>query len=123
MLSGDIELNPGPTCNQEDLFALLSSLNHNTNRAVTVGHSNVRELHCNLTQVMLPLKYSLLEVLAITETHLNSSIDNYELFIDGYCLLGLDRRNRKGGGVAFYVKRDIDCEIIPKYDELSRLSG
>ena len=53
-------------------------------------------------------------MLAITETHLNESIDNSELYIDGYCLWRLDRRDRKGGGVAFYVKQNIDGEIIPK---------
>ena len=116
LLSGDIELNPGPTCNQEDqLLDLLSPLRDNRNCSITVGHSNVRGLYCNLNQIRFLLKYSKLDVFAITETHLNESIDNSELFIDGYCLWRLDRRDKKGGGVAVYVKRNIDCEIVFKY--------
>ena len=57
----------------------------------------------------------LLETMEITETHLNESIDNSKLFFDGYCLWRLDRRDKKGSGVAFYVKRIIGCEIISKY--------
>ena len=119
LLSGDIEFNPGPSYNHEDssFFDSLSSLRRNRNRTVTVGHSNVRGLHFNLSQVkILLLKYSRLDVLAITETHLNESIDDSELYIDGYCLWRLDRRDRKGGGVAFYVKQNIDGEIIPIYE-------
>lgn len=48
---------------------------------------------------------------------MNESIDNSELFIHGYCLWRLDKRDKKGGGVAFYVKRNIDCEIISKYEQ------
>lgn len=118
LLSGDIEFNPGPSYNQEDssLFDSLSSLRRNRNRTVIVGHSNACGLHCNLSQVKILLKYSQLDVLAITETHLNESTDDFELYIDGYCFWRQDRRDRKGGGVAFYVKQNIDCEIISKYE-------
>ena len=29
---------------------------------------------------------------------------------------GSIERDKKGGGVAFYVKRNIDCEIVSKYE-------
>lgn len=112
LLSGDIELNPGPMRNQDGLIDLLTSLRKNRNGVVIVGHSNVRGLYGNLNQVRLLLKYSQLDVIAITETHLNESIDDSDIFIEGYCLWRLDRRNKHGGGVAFYVKRNIDCELL-----------
>ena len=96
LLSSDIKLNPGPPCNQEDqLFHLLSALSDNRNCSSTVGHSNVCGLYCNLNQNRFFLKYSKLDVFAITETHLNESIDNSQLFIDGYCLWRLDRRDKE----------------------------
>ena len=99
-------------CNQDGLIDLLTSLRKNRNGVVIVGHSNVRGLYSNLNQVRLLLKYSQLDVIAITETHLNEFIDDSYIFMEGYCLWRLDRRNKHGGGVAFYVKRNIDCELL-----------
>ena len=112
----DTEKNNKKTHEIKHRFRLGLQPSNNRNCSITVGHSNVRGLYCNLNQIRFLLKYSKLDVFAITETHLNESIGNSELFIDGYCLWRLDRRDKKGGGVAFYVKRNMDCEIISKYE-------
>ena len=44
-----------------------------------------------------------LDILAITETHLKSSINNQSISINGYRLIRRDRVGRGGGGCALYI--------------------
>ena len=59
------------------------------------------------------LKYFMNEnkivVMALSETHLSSTICDDEVFIDGYNIFRNDRKNngRHGGGVAFFVREDV----------------
>ena len=57
-----------------------------------------------------------LDVLALTETHLNSNISDDELRIDGYSIKRKDRINREGGGCAIYHKESLDIENMEKYN-------
>ena len=57
-----------------------------------------------------------LDVLVITETHLNSNISDNELRIDGYSLKRKDRINREGGGCTIYYKESLDIEEMEKYN-------
>lgn len=54
------------------------------------------------------------DIILVTETHLDNSIDSSEINIDGYHLFRRDR-NRHGGGVAVYVseKRPRAGEALP----------
>ncbi|PFX21807.1 hypothetical protein AWC38_SpisGene13715 [Stylophora pistillata] len=121
LLSGDIELNPGPldssAVNQErDLFSLLSSLKNNSYCGASIGHLNVRGLHSKLNEIKFLLNHSSLDILAITETHLNCTIDDTELLIDGYFIKRNDRQDgRDGGEVALYYKSHLHLEVVPKY--------
>ena len=55
-------------------------------------------------------------ILALTETHLNSEIKDAEIQMEGFQLYRVDRKNRKQGGVALYLRNDIAAETI----EISR---
>ena len=50
-------------------------------------------------------------VVAITETWWDESHD-WSAAIDGYRLFRRDRQGRRGGGVALYIKRWIECEKL-----------
>ena len=50
-------------------------------------------------------------LVAITEIWWDKSHD-WSVAIDGYRLFRRDRRGRRGGGVALYVKKWIDCEEL-----------
>ena len=51
--------------------------------------------------------------ICLTETHLNESVLSAELHIENYTLFRSDRKNRKCGGVAIYVKDGLgSCEEI-----------
>ena len=47
-----------------------------------------------------------ISVLGITKTKLDNTVNNEEVDIDGYNLIRSDR-NRKGGGIAYYIKSSI----------------
>ena len=53
------------------------------------------------------------DIVAITETHLDDSIDSLELFPNTYTIFRKDR-NRRGGGVLIAVKNNICC--LPRHD-------
>jgi len=48
------------------------------------------------------------DVICLTETWLNSSIDSSVINVTDYRLCRTDREDRKGGGTAIYVRRDIN---------------
>lgn len=51
-----------------------------------------------------------MHILAISETHLDSSFEDTELVIKGYNIYTKDR-NRYGGGVAFYIQDHVPVKI------------
>ena len=53
-----------------------------------------------------------MHVVAVSETWLKPSLDSNLVHIPGYLLFRNDRINKGGGGVAFYVRSDIQAKII-----------
>ena len=91
LLCGDIELNPGPTCN------------------FMVAHINARSILLSHTLDdidNLLLNYYNIDILAVTETHLDHTKSDESININGYNVFRRDR-NRMGGGVAIYCKNTI----------------
>jgi len=50
------------------------------------------------------------DITAVTETWFTKHLTDSCVNINGYRLLRKDRRNKKGGGICFYVKNDITYE-------------
>ncbi len=74
--------------------------------------SKVDELRINICD-LLP------DVISITETWLSEQIDNRELTIPGFRLFRKDRDNRKGGGVATFIKNGLHVSEKNCYADLS----
>ena len=55
------------------------------------------------------------DIVALTETHLDNSINSSELELDGYSLFRKDR-NRSGGGVMFYVRNELNAVQLLEAD-------
>jgi len=51
------------------------------------------------------------DLIAITETWWDESHD-WSVAIDGYRLFRRDRQGRRGGGIALYIKKSIQCEEL-----------
>ena len=106
---GDIELNPGP----ETVPCNIS------NKQLSFCHLNVRSLlqrsdigsrfdHFH-NYICRDKSY---DVIALSETHLSSEIDDSEINIDDFTLFRKDR-NRHGGGTALYCRSELNPILIP----------
>ena len=77
---------------------------------------NITSLSKHVDELKIFLSTNSVDVLAINETRLDSSITDCEVFIPGYEIFRRDRNinGRHGGGVCFYVQNNINC--IPHCD-------
>lgn len=74
---------------------------------------NVRSLLPKIDEFRIICSVSKLDVVCITESWLDSTIDDCEISIQGYSVFRLDR-SRHGGGVLIYVKSLFTCSILFK---------
>ena len=70
---------------------------------------NVASLTKYIDEIRLLLYDKKLDVLALNETRLDSSISDELLAIDGYDITRADR-NRNGGGVCIYIRCHVNYE-------------
>uniref|UniRef100_A0A1A8FIK2 Helentron 4 helitron-like transposon replicase/helicase/endonuclease n=1 Tax=Nothobranchius korthausae TaxID=1143690 RepID=A0A1A8FIK2_9TELE len=76
-------------------------------------HFNSRSLHTHFSQIkdlLRSLKYKF-QIIAISETWLTKETDSC-LELEGYNMFNVNRNNKKGGGVAFYVQKHTECKVI-----------
>ena len=69
-------------------------------------HINVNSLLPKIEEIRFIAKKSKATVIGISETKLDETIFDTESYIEGYSIVQCDR-DRKGGGVACYIKHDI----------------
>ena len=62
---------------------------------------------CYLIRIMLQETAKGIQIFGITETHLNKSIKDKEIKIDGYEIIRNDRKQGSGGGVCVFVRNDM----------------
>ena len=104
-LSGDIEENPGPKCNSNQLFSIC----HRNLNSITAHNY----LKISLLRAYISLHY--FDVVCISETYLDSSTapDDENLEIAGYNLLRTDHpSNSKRDGVCVYYKSSLALRLI-----------
>ena len=102
LLSGDVNLNPGPQNNaqQQNLWDNFSK------RGLHLIHLNINSLLPKIEELRSIAKSTNAAVIGISESKLDKTIFNAEISIEGYDIIRKDR-NRSGGGVACYVRNDI----------------
>ena len=91
-----------------------------------IAHINVYSLRSKVDEIRCLQRQCKFEILAITETHLDSSISDAVLNIEGMKFLRFDRKPGKGGGcILFYSIPNIYALCIGKTCLLTalRLSG
>ena len=102
ILCGDVELNPGP----KRKVAL----------TLSVCHLNLNSICAhNFTKLPLLTAYVSVhksDIICLSETYLDSSIDDTSLEISGYYLLHSDHpSNKKRGGICIYYKNFLPLKV------------
>ena len=115
LLSGDINLNPGPTQISET-WSLFKK------RGLHFVHLNINSLPSKIEELKQIAKNTNSAVTGLSETKLDKTIFDSEFSIPNYSLIRKDW-NRKGGGVACYIRSDI-CFNSQNYlsDEIENIS-
>ena len=103
LLSGDINLNPGPVARHQLSDPKFEIFN---NKGLHLIHLHVNSLLPKIDELRNIAKCSNAPVIGITETKLDNNVYDPEVTIDGYSIVQNDR-NRKGGGVACYIRSNI----------------
>ena len=101
LLCGDIHPCPGPVSTNE--FSSEYKVFHK--RGLNFIHLNVRSLLLKLDDIRLLARKTRAACIGISESWLDDSIFDSEIQIDNYNITRKDR-NRHGGGVCFYIRRD-----------------
>ena len=115
LLSGDINLNPGPT-------QISKTWSVFKKRGLHFVHLNINSLPSKIEELRQIAKDTNSAVIGLSETKLDKTIFDSEISIPNYSLIRKDR-NRKGGGVACYIRGDI-CFNSQNYlsDEIENIS-
>ena len=105
---GDISLNPGPFSNpqlfqQEEWQAF-------SNRGLHLVHLKINSLLPKIDELRDIAKRTKAAVTGISESKLDSTVLDPELYIENYKILRFDR-NWHGGGVACYITSDISYKL------------
>ena len=103
ILSGDINLNPGPAARYQLNDPKFEAFN---NKRFHLIYLNVNSLLPKIDELCNIAKCSNAAVIGITETKLDNTVYDSEVTIDGYSIVRNDR-NRKGGDVACYIRSNI----------------
>ena len=85
----------------------------NTNlpkKGLKMAHINICSIRNKLAEISEILLADNFHILAISETHLDSTFEDGAVTIDGYNFFRRDR-NAFGGGVAFYIQNLIPVKI------------
>ena len=103
ILSGDINLNPGPANRhqiKDHKFEVF------TRKGLHFIHLNINSLLPKIDELRYIAKNSNAAVIGISETKLDNTVYDSEVAIDVYNI-ALSDRNKKGGGNACYIRINI----------------
>ena len=81
--------------------------------SLSVYYTNCRSIMNKIDLLRGMASVEKFDIIALTETWLDMSgkVFDTEVKIDGYTLFYKDRENRRGGGVALYVRDTLQCSI------------
>lgn len=99
LLSGSVEINPGPSSTSDQLNDLLNS------KGIKFIHQNIRGLY-GKREILQTLFNSQKCVVTLSETHITSN-DSHLFEMQGFHFISKNRQVGEGGGVAMYISDDI----------------
>ena len=99
---GDVKRNPGPAA---------TAVKKPKTDFLTVIHVNTRSLLRHFDDVSALVVTERPHILALSETWLDDSVSDAQVYLAGYRLLRSDR-NRYGGGVAVFCVETLHCSLL-----------
>ena len=112
LLSGNIELNPGP----EQTIYDDPQLDCFKEKGLHFLHLNCNSVLPKIEEISKIALKSNAAVIGITESKLNDSVFDSEVKIEGYEIERADR-NRRGGGGACYIRKNISYNRIEPFSQ------
>ena len=107
LLSGNVELNPGP--NQQ--LGTDQSVYENFNcRGMHFFHLNINSVLPKIDELRIIAKEINPSIIGLTETKIDNNVNDEEIKIPGYNVERADR-DRRGGGVACYIRNDLSYNV------------
>ena len=86
-----------------------------------VAHLNIRSLVPKIDNIKQLLRSNKYDILALSETWLDTSVSNNSISIDNYSLVRRDRVGARGGGVCISIKQGISFKKIQTAPTLEQL--
>jgi len=97
-----------PCVVDDSLREFAMSLRQSSVKDFKVAHLNVRSLRSKIDEIRLLQELCTFDILAITESHLDSSVPDFHIEIEGLRFFRLDRQKRKGGGCVLYYAENLN---------------
>ena len=88
---------------------------HNKLRGFKISHLNIRSLVKNIDQLKIYHHHCQFDIICISETMLDDTVQDNEVSLNGYEIIRKDR-NRNGGGIAIYIKNCINYKLRQDLD-------
>lgn len=89
---------------------------------LVIGHLNIQSLVPKFNELQLYTNQHNFDILAISETWLNSNINSNSLAIDNYMLIRKDRNTgQRGGGVLLYIHSKLRYQVIDVSNDIEQL--
>lgn len=87
-------------------------MNNSNSHRLKVGHLNLRSIFTGFVDLQHIISDDRFDILAVTETWLNSDIATSEVGITGYNFYRNDRHIGRGGGVGMYIKHNLNVKLL-----------
>lgn len=125
LISGNVNMNPGPDLNSESLLHLGTPTDFANRKGLGFLHINTRSLLPKLDSFRTWFMVANPDVVVVSETWLKPSVSDNVIRIDGYNVYRTDRKGR-AGGIAIYVSSKFHVSVllslsIPRQFELLAL--
>ena len=100
---------------EDDAIKILSQIRKKYVKNIIVGHLNINTL-VNKFDALKLIITDKLDILVLVETKLDDSFSENQFIIQGYTKPYRLDRNRNGGGVLIYVRKDIPSKQLKKHN-------
>jgi len=83
-------------------------------KGLVLAHLNVCSIRNKVHELNYLITENTIHILAVSETHLDDTVLDTEISIDGYNIFRRDR-NKHGGGIALYIRNNFPVTLCSEF--------